>query len=226
MAIASITQWLQDPARRFQHGKLLYEQYGDNPVILAIISSGSGSFHMNKLQLALQELNSRADLAPKPITVPDYVPAAPISEKGKTDLKGAPELILDIRDEKNHNFAQARKLHQSVPFMDSREHRLTAALQILNLMDKVNESWATLDKFVKDDVLPEPAAPEPTFDAAALSFADLLKESKNLPTYITKSKKKILEAKNADKKLKFTLQLEQHEQRLAQVKERMANATL
>jgi len=76
MAITSITAWLNTSNLNFTRGRLLYEQYGDNRLVLAVIKSGSGFYHFSKLHAAMLKLNEKKYLEPKQIV---YTP--PVQEE-------------------------------------------------------------------------------------------------------------------------------------------------
>ncbi len=62
-------------------------------------------------------------------------------------MADAPEQIQQIRNEKNRRYAQARKLHESIRMMDSREHRLQAGLELLDHMHVVNDARSAIDEW-------------------------------------------------------------------------------
>src|SRR5690606_10562475 len=97
MAIASITAWLKSPKRDYHHGKMLYEQYGDDQLILTIIRTGSTSYHFNKLLAGLEALNKFSNMEPQQIKIVDPPPVDDASDK----WAGAPDPIIEIRNEKN-----------------------------------------------------------------------------------------------------------------------------
>jgi hypothetical protein len=191
MAIASITGWLENPDRTYHQGRALYEQYGENKAILALIKSGSGSYHLGKLIEGLRLVNQQCNLVPKPIVIGNYSAPAPNVAPGKTnlDFTSAPDQILRIRDEKTQNYAQARALFANIRVMDSKQHRLKAGLELLDLMDKVNEAWSVIDAWKDTGKIAEQKQAETEKDVAALTIRELIAESRNLPTYITKDRK-------------------------------------
>ena len=224
MAIASLTLWLNDPKRDYNHGRLLYEQYGSNPVILTILRSGSGSYHFSKLQTAIEQLNQKTDLVPKPIVIAEFVkePAPKPGNKIK-DFKSAPDQIIDIEREKSQRYAQARKLHETIRIMDDKDHRLAAALELLDHMDFVRTCWDSIDLYNETgEVKPLPQEQEAT-PVDRLSVPELLKEQKNLPPNISKDKKKAAAASTAALKLKFSMRMEWRIERLQQINERLAS---
>lgn len=222
MAIASITTWLDNPQRSYVHGVALYEQYGKNKAILTLIKSGSGSFHLSKLREALAKTNERSNLEPKPIAIPDSVQEpTPPAGKFSPDFTSAPDKILEIRETKNKNYAHARQLFAQIRLMDSKQHRLSAGLQLLDLMDDVNEAWSVIDEWKETDRIREMKMQETEKQVTELTLPELMREAQNLPTYITKDRKKLSSEKKDSKKMIITLRLETRISRLKLVKKRL-----
>lgn len=223
MAIASIQAWLDSPDKSYSYGLALYEQYGDNKTMLALVKSGSTPFHFTKLQAALQLLNQRADLVPKPIVIGQFKPD-PINvpnSKEAIDFKDAPEKILEIRAQKTLAYAQARKLHESIRMMDSREHRLKAALELLDHMDFVNESWAIIDEWKEKGTIRETVVKEQAAKLSTLTQAQLLKEQALLGPNITKDKKRLAECTDPRKQVKIQTRLQERMIRMEEVRRRL-----
>jgi len=222
MAIASITAWLNNPSRSYEHGRLLYEQYGTNRVTLRILSSGSSSFHFSKLQAALEEVNKQSNLEPKPIVLPEHhliVPERPGDRV--SEYKDAPDKILEIRNEKNRHYAQARRLFETARVLDSQSQRLDAALQILDHMDYVGEAWAAIDDWKKDGRIREIAQKQAEKDVSELSLVELIKEEKNLGPNISKDKGRLEAAESSKKKIEIAERLKSREIRLDLIRRRL-----
>lgn len=217
MAIASITAWLHDPKRDFHHGRMLYEQYGDDRLVLTIIRSGSGPYHFSKLLVAMEALNKLPNLQPKKIFVPDL----PLVDKKPEVWQDAPDPILGIRNEKNRRYAEARKIFETIRIMDSQEHRAEAALLLLDNMDFVNESWSAIDTWRETGIVKEVKQKEAEVSISDMDVRDLIQKSKNIATYISKDKKKILLEKNPAKLLKLKRRLELREFELAEMNRRI-----
>jgi hypothetical protein len=222
MAIASITQWLESPDKNYNRGRLLYEQYGKNRITFALISSGSGPYHFCKLQEALEELNSRVDLVPKQIIVADYNPE-PIRIPGKAEINytDAPDLILQLRTRKSADYAQARKLFESIRWMDSKANRLAAGLQILDLMDKVNEAWSIIDEWKEKGHVRAVEQQKQISEVAEMTHPQLLQEEKRLGPNISKDKSKIEACKDPRKLVQLTARYQERTLRMEQVKRRL-----
>ena len=231
MAIASITAWLISPNPNFIHGRMLYEQYGADRLILTIIQSGSGTYHFNKLFEAMVLLNQQSNIEPKRITYSPPPPEEPaLTEpkepgvsitKVKTDLDNAPPEIRAIRDEKNLKYAEARHALAVARVSDSKEHRLEKALLILDNMDIVNESWLAMDTWRETGKIIELQKEEVIASVSELSLQELLQEQKNLPTYLSKARKRHNEHKDPVKKVKALAKVTSLSNRLSQVKRRI-----
>ncbi|MFD2961331.1 MULTISPECIES: hypothetical protein [Olivibacter] len=70
MAIARIDNYLAKENRTFEEGRMLYEQYGTNIFILALIRSGTGAYQFKRLIEALTELSTKGltDSPAKPVS--------------------------------------------------------------------------------------------------------------------------------------------------------------
>lgn len=230
MAIASITAWLNSPIKNYTHGKLLYHQYGNDRLILTIIESGSGTYHFSKLSEALALLNEQSNLEPKQIV---YVPSAAVDadqtvvtgissvNKVKTNLDDAPPEIRAIRNEKNEKFAEARHALAVARVSDSREHRLEKALLILDNMDIVNESWLAMDTWRETGKITEKQNEQVVASVSELNLQQLLTEEKNLPTYISKARKRHAGHADPVKKTKALAKVQSLISRLNEVKRRI-----
>jgi polyhydroxyalkanoate synthesis regulator phasin len=226
MAIESITAWLNSADRNFLHGRLLYEQYGDDRLILTIIKSGSGNYHLQKLTEGLEKVNQLSNLQPKKITFEPPAPQ-PIAEpkkkqKSSPDLAAAPEVIQDIRNQKNERYAKARHLHQTIRSMDSKQHRLEAGLELLNLMDFVNESWFIIDEWVKKGTVLEMKKEEAIQSVADLTLPELVAASKNIPSSISHARKRYNISTDPRARTRALAKIQELQTKLEQVKRRLS----
>lgn len=66
--------------------------------MLNLIKSGSGSYHQAKLRAALEMLNTKSNLIPKPIVIP-VIPAGTRTQQNENHTKyaNAPDKIIEIR---------------------------------------------------------------------------------------------------------------------------------
>lgn len=216
MAIASITAWLNG-SRDFYHGRMLYEQYGSDRLTLTIIRTGSSAYHFSKLVEGLELINKQANLEPKRIEFPD--PPQIITPNDKWG--GAPDPILEIRNEKNKRYAQARRLFEAIRVMDSQTHRLEAALTLLEDMDFVNESWEAIDQWRETGKVKEVQKSEADKKVSQLDLKELIRQSKNLATYISKDKKRLKESSDPKKQVKIKSRLELRQYQLDEINRRI-----
>lgn len=232
MAIASITDWLQSSKRDFFTGKLLYEQYGSDRLILTIIRTGSSTYHFQKLVEGLEALNKLSNLKPKAIhhePAPAKAPAParmvvgvlPPVERNPEQWKDAPDPILEVRNEKNRRYAKARKLFEMIRVMDSQEHRLDAALELLDDMDYVAESWEIIDEWKKDGTVREMRKKAAEKEVAEMNLRELFAKSKNLASYISKDRARVKKVTDTRKLLKIRTRLEENELKLEEMKRRI-----
>lgn len=224
MAIASITAWLTEKNPNYHHGRMLYEQYGDDRLVLTIIKSGSGSYHFNKLKEALELVNTKTNLVPKPIVFvepvqEDFAPAA--GALVKPNLDHAPAEVRKIRDDKNKLYAEARHLFVTIKSLDSDELRLNAAIKLLENMDDVAESWHALDTFNKTGEILKIEHDKIIAEVKDLSTVDLLKELKNLPPNISKARGNCAKANDPIKKAKYQVKIQHLITRLTEVQRRV-----
>lgn len=240
MAIASITSWLNSSDRDYHRGKLLYEQYGDDRLTLTIIRSGSSAFHFNKLVDALEALNEVSGLEPKRIEfiepeltssdiesaagneIEDRIdPRKRSSDKYKSNWQDVPESIMMVRDEKTKVYAEARKMFETVRHLDSQEHRLELALQILDKMDFVAESWSVIDEYRETGKVREMKLKQAVDVVSDMDLKTLLRKSNNLKSYISKSKKALAEATTPRRQAKIKSRLESQQIQLAEMERRI-----
>lgn len=223
MAIASISAWLNNTNPNFHHGRMLYEQYGDDALVLTIIKSGSGSYHFSKLKEGLEKLNEQSNIQPKKIVLDVPVHQEPVKyeTKEKVNLDNAPAEIWEIRNQKNLEFAYARQLHLNIKLMDSVDHRLEAALQLLDHMDYVNKSWLIIDEWNKSGIVTKMEQEAVEQSVADLTTQDLLKELKNLPSSISKARKRYNDHTDPRKKTKALAKVQSLLNRQIEIKRRV-----
>lgn len=222
MAIASITEWLKKDDRAYQHGKVLYLQYGDKEYLKSLFNSGSSSFHFDKLQKALEELNTLNAPPPKQIITASPPKPKVLEEKAVMDYKNYPDKIKEIFAAKNKSYALARNYFATIPFMDSQEHRREAGKELLKEMAFVQDCWQAIDEWKENGRVRELKMKNIEFDVNALSTAELLKESKNLPPNICKDKQKLEACTDPRKQLILDTRIKERSEKLAQIKRRLS----
>lgn len=222
MAIAALNTWLNDPNRSYNQGKYLYEQYGTNKTLLALLNSGSTSFHLKKLTDALILLNSNSKIEPKPLKI-----SQPTSEPVKTSrpeisYSSAPDQIQQIIEKKRLNYARARKLFEMFRVMESPDQRCDAALEILDLMDKVNEAWGIIDEWNDTGHIREQQEKEVEASIEQMNLQQLLREKGNLAPNISKDRRRLKLAVTDKDKIKYAQRLTAREARYKLIVERIS----
>jgi hypothetical protein len=221
MAIASITEWLNSVSKNYQHGKMLYAQYGDKQYLKTLFDSGNSTFHSNKLQAALVELNKLNSPKPKNILIAEPPKPKVLLAQPLMEYKDAPEQILHIRDEKNKAYALSRKLFETIPYLENKAHRLEAGIELLQLRKYVQDCWQAIDEWKANGTIRELAVKKIESDATELSLAELIKEQKNLPPNISKDKTKLAKCTDSEKRLKLQNRINERTMRLEFIKERL-----
>lgn len=221
MAIASITIWLNSTEKNYTHGKMLYEQYGQENHLKALFNSGESTYHFQKLLEALEDLNKLNSPPPKKIIIAEREKPSIVKKIEKTGFENAPEKIIEIKTEKNKAFALARKLFEMIPYMDSQEHRREAGKELLEKMKFVQTCWQAIDEWKANGNIINVKLKEIEVDVNSLTLADLLKEEKNLPPNISKDKKKLLIEENPSRKLKLERRIIERTKRLEHIKRRL-----
>ena len=221
MAIASITTWLNSPEKKYILGRMLYEQYGDKSSLKALFKSGDSNFHFTKLVSALEELNKLNNPPPKQIIIAEPAPKNILKEKPLLEYEGAPEKIVEIRNNKNKAYSLARKLFEMIPYMDSPAHRLEAGKELLQKMIYVQDCWQAIDEWKANGTIRELKLKEIEKDVADLTLAELRQEEKNLPPNISKDRGKLKVANDPAKQLKLSNRIQERQKRLEHVKRRL-----
>lgn len=214
MAIASITTWLNTPQKNYRQGCALYAQYGNKEYLKALFNTGNSSYHFTKLEAALLDLNKLNNPPPKNIIVAEKPKETLLAPIAKFDYGNYPDKIQEIIKAKNFAYAKARKLFETIPFLDSQTHRLEAGKELLADRKFVQECWQAIDKWKESGEIMEVAIKKIETDVADLSLADLIKEQKNIPPNISKDRKKLKECSDAVQKIKFTDRINERTMRL------------
>jgi hypothetical protein len=235
MAIAQLTAWLRSPDKNYQLGVALYDQYGSKPTLKIFFRNGSSDYHHIRLQEALEEL-ALLDIAPQ--TATEAAGAAPITIPA-LDAIPVPAKLFSLTDEQwNSTPAQIRDLYVTNHRLKSRadllfmqagsaptaEERLQLSLAQLNDRADLNKNWKQIKEYHATGALQEQITQEQETPIGELSLPELLKLEKNLPTYITKDRKRINGLKvNSTPYDKTYKRLQENTIKLKLVKERLAN---
>ncbi|WP_374949615.1 hypothetical protein [Mucilaginibacter sp.] len=230
MAIATITNWLKSVNKNYAAGNELYQQYGTNASLKVLLNRGNSDYHFNRLVDALEALNENAVEAiqtAKPSAIPSLasMPVRSVSHSlTDTEWAKAPDGIKDLYTENKKLDGRADLLHHKIVIAESAPARLEMALQLLDDRDQTNRNWDTIKDFHATGKLAEEvkAAAEPAIDEMVVP--ELMKLSKNLPTYISKDSKKLKSMGDGPRKNKVMQRLQANEIKLKLVLERLASA--
>lgn len=227
MAIAVISAWLANKNRMYDQGVLLYQQYGDSIVIKALISGGSSDYHAKRLHDALEELNARitAEVAPAPLAIP------PVAAMPKPQLRYAvsdeawnklPETIKDLYGENSRLHSRSYLLFNHLPLCNTDADRLEKILQLLEDRDKINENWLAIKDFNATGKIREKLVEEESKSVDAMTVQELTTQANNIPTYLSKDRKKLATMEAGQKKNKVLHRIAEREVQLELVKKRLA----
>ncbi|HEY0056288.1 MAG TPA: hypothetical protein VGB63_13105 [Pedobacter sp.] len=230
MAIAPVLQWLSEPNRTYHHGKLLYEQYGNNIVTKTIINAGhqGSSYHFSYLENALKAIANTSPVSETKILIPDLNSFQKENKGGTgvsdTEYSKLPPELKDIRTKAQNHFNRAKWLFARIPVTDSRAQRLQMQLQLLNDFDDNRALMAKVQAFLNTgSVTPEPAPVSKELKPVAeLTIRELLTEAKNIPTYLTKDNKRLKDAEEGSAKyFEIQTRIADRQQRLEEINRRM-----
>lgn len=226
MAIASILQWLSDPNRTYQHGKLLYEQYGTNIVAATIINTGhqGSNYHFTYLENCLKDLVNHTPQKIQ-VIIPDLNEFNIPQKQGISDkeYQKLPEDLREIRKDAKNQYNRAKWLFARIPLTDSIDQRLIMALQLLDDFDNNRRQMGHVQGFLdKGTYTPETIILKALKPVQDLSTKELIAESKNIPTYITKDIKRIKDVIiDSDRFKELTGRINARKERLEQVNKRL-----
>ncbi|MBS7565093.1 hypothetical protein KHS38_11820 [Mucilaginibacter sp. Bleaf8] len=235
MAIATITQWLAAPVKNYTIGLALYNQHGDNPLLKTVLQHGDSEYHLNRLTEALEQLNHK--LQPEPVEQPEaraaavFIPALetiPVPPQrhalADSEFSRSPEPIKQLYTQNSRLKTRADFLYLQVRSAPTPAARLELALAQLDDRSQINENWKEIKEYhvtgkIKDDIKEEQEK-----QVSDLSVTELIALNKNLPTYITKDKKKLTALKSGTTKYDKTfMRLQENTIKLKLVKERLAH---
>lgn len=232
MAIAKILSWLEDPNRSYEYGKSLYEQYGDDVVILAVIRGGSSPYHSNKLFDALVKLNETAIdrvVKPKDMTIPDLQAFAdPIREpvKKKPDFHSLPDAMKDVTSLKNQHKRRTDQLFIEISFTESEELRREMASTMLDDLDKVQECWGILDGFRETGLVLDNKKPSIEEEVKGMTMLQLSNSVRNIRTYLTKDKKRAMTMKPGRQLTKVLTRIQENQLKLSLIDQALKNGVV
>lgn len=203
-----------------QKGTIYAGEYQQKP-----IPGPPSSDHTDALELLIAK---SIDIGKRPQAIPFTPPAAkdiPVSMKryavNDQQWEQLPEQIKDL-----HRRNIQLNDHSKLLFAQSRatEHpasRLKLDLQILNERDQINKNWRTIKDYHERGVILVEIKAAAVKTVEQMSITEMVAASKNIPTYVSKARKRLEKTTDAHKqedehkKIKaWELQLEEIRKRL------------
>jgi hypothetical protein len=208
----TIADWLQQNKRDYRQGVILFERFGGDATTLTLLKSGENSFTRSTLLEELTKLNQKLTAKPEKGKKP-----TPIKIELPTTKQDYPADIAPYYKTKELYFKEMAALKQQLKFMPTDEDRFVACLKIDELDLSMDECWLTIDYFNEHGKLPEKEEEYPI-----RTIRDIVAQSKNIPTYITKIDARLKSDKLKDeqrpdlvaKKIRLKLQLDKIEKLL------------
>lgn len=238
MAIAIIDNWLNDPKRSYEHGLQLYMQYGDDPLVRALVSKGhQGShYHFTRLTDALRTLKPKQQ--PAAPAVPgikenadplDHLPKledihVPVKRWSVSDAQWEklPDAIKNLYTRQSRLHAHSQMLFNQSRICQDQEQRRVLDRQIIIERNEINENWKTIKDFHEKGSVKEQLEKKLKPGIDSLSIADLVKQSKNIPSALSKKRTRLKKMADGPQKNKLINQIMELEVELQQVNKRLA----
>lgn len=202
-------EYLTNLSRQFHYetALVLFREYGNSPFMLKMFERSQTSFNAEKLKEFVKELLAKFDDLAKPIAEPtevvelqkhikkleqpQIVSPSNISELPQYSLAryaNAPQEVQDLVTEIKRNYRIEDSLFATLELLPSDEERCKAALQILDLSDRIREIWTLLLHYDTHKVLPIIAKKEDS-KVVLTDIADLIKRKNTLKANISRDKK-------------------------------------
>lgn len=231
MAIAKITNWLKDPDRVYDDGAYLFEQYGASSLLKSLFRNGTSLYHYNRLVEALEEINEVAEPHTPPAKV-EFIPVlpavAPAAHYGVTqpEWDKLPEAVKDLYGSNMKLHGHSKLVFNQMRLSETNESRLEKALLILNERETIQENHKAIKDFHATGRIKETIVAENEKPIGQLSMAELSAMAKNIPTYLSKARKKLPNMPAGPKKNKVLHKVSEWEIQLDLLNKRLANAQL
>jgi hypothetical protein len=233
MAIAAITAWLKDKVRHYETGALLYAEYGDSVLLKSFFAKGKSPYHIARLEAELEKLQSKVIIGltlPSPkervVAPAPAVPAPSRPERFSLSDKewdAAPDYIKDLYAENNRLSSERQLNFHQARVAGSDEARLKLGLQILEASDKINQNWKEIKEFHATGKLKERLEKEQDRVVDDLTTQELMKEARNIPTYITKARKRLEQLPDGSKRNDVLARIQSYEVKLNAINKRLGN---
>lgn len=196
MAIAAIESWLKNPD--YTSGAKLYKQYGGNCFLKDCFSSKS--LPLARLISELTNVSAASSIETNTDAKPEQILAATkkkASRKMVEPDKSFPKEIQELESKWKQHYAEADALHRDLLHTATKDKRKAMAKEILRNMHIVRDIWYRIQYFRETGEIFKDAIP--IVNQAEDTLIDTIAKLKNLPTYITKAKKKIPAIKDVEK---------------------------
>ncbi len=212
MAIAQIGEWLQT-GQPYETGVSLFREHSSNKALLIIFEGGENAFSTRKLYAELERIFAAADVKPQ--------------KSAKSPSPELPQDLQQLQRKSMDGYKNMAALHQQLENEMTEEERLALALQILDTDQQVQEGFHAVDHYREQGERIKSSEPRTKRgkDVKKMNQAELAMALKNIPTYITKVKKRIEEGNLKPGRLeKLQHQLADYERDLAFVKSKLKTA--
>ncbi|MGA6117152.1 hypothetical protein [Sphingobacterium anhuiense] len=228
MAISIIQRYLSAPHKNYEEGRVLFERYSDNKVLIALFRSGNSSYHCSRLYVELAKLKEQ-----DPVLVPEKLkvekPIIPTLESFdrpskaiiKDDFHSLPDRIKDVYRRKNMHYSRHLQLFIEIGMTDDKDARLEMALTMLSDKEEVNACWAVIDAYKETGQILLEETKTLQEEVNELSLDQLIALIKNIPPNISKDKGKLKTMPDGHRKAKVLLRYERNKIKLDLVKVRL-----
>jgi chromosome segregation ATPase len=213
MAIADIVRWLDAPS--YEKGIELYEHYGNNAFLLDCFRAKQ--LPLSRLKKALQAISDAHVVINEPVESPKAPDKA--SRKMVQLDPSLPKEIQELETKWKQHYAQADALHRDLLYTGTKDARRNMALSILQNMDIVRDIWYRIQYFRETGEIYKEAAT--AIEETEECLLDTVAKIKNLPTYISKAKKRIPVIDDVAKLQRLMTDIAQKEAELQAANERL-----
>ena len=198
MADIKLTEWVNNPNRLFKQGVDLYRKYGGNKTLLSLFErKGEGSFTRVKLLEELIPIEKKINTV-RSSSAPAVRAATTVAVQKMPD-----SLNLKMK-EKGELYARANQLHARLPLLRDNSERLEAALELMDLFDRISAIWKEYDLWRGTGIVLKDKQPK---KITAVDLAVQLENCKNAIRRYRKSKRADMVEKWQEKKKLIETQL-------------------
>ena len=207
--IKDLDDWLKS-GRNYLVGVALYEKYGDNSTLKTLFRSGCNSWLTGKLLTSIKDLRDKAA-----VLVPVREPRTVKKETIRVSKNESDQIIEDLVKEKGALYKEAANLHPFLHLM-SKEELQKAAPRILQNFKRINRIWQIIDNH-------EVTGAVPVNLTGKLTLKEFVGKIRNLPTYVTKLKKKLENMEDGNEKTQVSKDLAVYEAEISRLNKIMEN---